>query len=153
MLFFSSFDFSARLINESHSQFIIRFFWLFMCRLFDASRCCVHGADGLCSDRICFILLCFHSSNVEIINKEVASFDYSQHNVHRSCYVSDTMKLNESAENSPQKYIMKKALCNAFFFSFSAFFSLCLSRPLSCSHTILYAVYPLRTFCTVCSQF
>ena len=36
----------------------------------------------------------FSFSNVEIINKEVASFDYSQHNAHRSsCYVSDTMNL------------------------------------------------------------
>lgn len=33
----------------------------------------------------------FVFSNVEIINKEVASFDSSQYIAHRSCYVSDTM--------------------------------------------------------------
>ena len=65
-----------------------------------------------------FVLFAF--SNVEIINKEVASFDSSQYIAHRSCYVSDTMnplKMCSSFQKKTVLWCKKKctAMCKHFF--------------------------------------
>lgn len=80
----------------------------------------------------------FSYSNVKIINKEVASFVYSQHNAHRSCYISVTMNLLKILRKN---FIVKKSTCAFFYLSFS--YSLCcliysaLLRSLYIADTIL----------------